>query len=317
MGADVTSSSPCPVCEATAFQHAFEEIGHLYERCTVCTFTRMADSMAPSDLDSYYAEARASGEAAWQEHEDNLVKFSRLLARLERRVLPGRFLDVGCSLGTSLVAARDRGWDAIGIELSRPVAEFGRAKWGVEIREETLDALEGDPAFRPGSFDLIFMHHTLEHVPDPADVIRRTHALLRPGGLMFQALPNHGSLKSRVFGGRWSYGVTDEHVSLFSTKTLRRLVGRLGFEILDVATPDSARDPRLLYDIMNRLGQLPRLIRWTGSADGIFDPESYVRYITDRRVPHFVVNRLWPARLTGWLGLGQEVHMVARRPMAS
>ena len=309
--ADKLARAPCPVCTASSFRDAFEEIGHRYERCASCGFLRMADAPATPDLDDYYRAEREHGEGAWQEHEVNLIKFARMISHLEERVLPGRFLDVGCSLGTSLVAARDRGWEAIGIELSQPVAEFGRAKWGIDIRERPLEELEGEPGFEHGSFDVVFMHHTLEHVPDPAGIVESSYRLLRDGGLMFQALPNHGGLKSKLLGGRWSYGVTSEHVSLFSKRTLRRLVERVGFEVVEVATPDSKNDPRLLHDVMHRLGQRARLARWTGRADGQFDLERYVRYITDRRVPHFVANRVWPARLTQMLGLGQEVHMVA------
>lgn len=304
------------LADGASFVHVFDEVGHRFERCGACGFTRMADPKTSDDLGDYYAEERSSGEAAWQEHPDNLVKFSRVLARLERHVLPGRFLDVGCSLGTSLVAARDRSWRSIGIELSRPVAEFGREKWGVDIREQTLEELREDPDFAAASFDLIFMHHTLEHVPDPAATIEQCFELLRPGGVMFQAVPNHGALKAKLFGGRWSYGVTHEHVSHFSTATLRRLLERVGFEVLEVRTPDSASDPRLLHDIMYRCGQRDRLVRWTGSEGVDLDTERYIRFITDRPIPNFVVNRLWPARLSSLLGLGQEVHMTVRKPDA-
>lgn len=315
----MTTGVPCPVCLGGDFVHAFDEIGHRFERCKDCRFTRMADGLAKDEMSDYYAEERRSGEAAWQEHEDNLVKFSRMIAHLEQWVRPGLFLDVGCSLGTSLVAARDRAWDAVGIELSQPVAAFGREKWGLDIREETLEDLmrEGrSDGFAAQSFDLIFMHHTLEHVPEPGTLVEQCFRLLRPGGVMFQALPNHGALKSKLLRGRWSYGVTPEHVSHFSKKTLRRLVERVGFEVLEVRTPDSKQDPRLLYDVMHRLGQQRRLNRWIGASKDAeqLDGARYIRFITDRRLPNFFVNRVWPARVTAGLGLGQEVHLTARRP---
>lgn len=317
MGRDAVGAEPCPVCEGATFVEVFREIGHRFERCVGCKFTRMADGSSEESLGAYYAEARASGEAAWQEHADNLVKFGRLLERIERHVVPGRFLDVGCSIGTSLVAARDRGWDAIGIELSQPVADFGRTKWGVDIREALLDDLVDDPSFASASFDAIFMHHTLEHVKRPADLLEQCFALLRPGGVMFQGLPNHGSLKALLFGGRWSYGVTSEHVSHFTKAQVVRLVRRIGLEVLAVETPDAKQDPRLLHDIMHRIGRRERLARATGASDGVFDAEKYIRYITDRRWPNFVSNRLWPARLTRFIGRGQEVYVLARKPAAA
>jgi len=85
----------------------------------------MADPLDPQSVDRQYEEDRAHGEQAYQEHEINLERFDVILGRIEAIVSPGRFLDVGCSLGTSLVAARKRGWEVKGIELSRPVASGG------------------------------------------------------------------------------------------------------------------------------------------------------------------------------------------------
>ncbi|MCA8969456.1 MAG: class I SAM-dependent methyltransferase [Planctomycetes bacterium] len=309
--------APCPVCTGSTFENVFEVLGNRFERCRECRFVRMADGMPESSLEDYYAEARASGEAAWQEHEDNLVKFGRMIERIEAHVVPGRFLDVGCSIGTSLVAARDRGWQAIGIELSKPVAEFGRDKWGLDIRDETLEDLATDPAFGSASFDAIFMHHTLEHVPWPDRILERSFELLRDGGVLFQALPNHGSLKGLAFGKHWSYGVTFEHVSHFTKKTVVRLIERIGFTVREVTTPDCRQDPRLVHDLMQRMGQGKRLGRWIGSPDGQFDLERYVRFITDRKLPNLLSNKLWPARLATALGRGQEVYVLAIKPLAS
>jgi 2-polyprenyl-3-methyl-5-hydroxy-6-metoxy-1,4-benzoquinol methylase len=71
----------------------------------------------------------------------------------------------------------------VGLELSRPAAEYGRATYGVDVRTATL----ADAAFAPESFDAVLMHHTLEHVPAPDNLLARIRAVLRPGGVTYQA----------------------------------------------------------------------------------------------------------------------------------
>lgn len=303
------SGAACPVCGGSSFRFRFHGIGHAYEGCLECRFERMSDPLSPGQLDAHYADERTHGESAWQEHQQNMARFDAVLSRLEKWVRPGRFLDIGCSLGTSLVVARARGWDPVGLELSRPVAEFGRDKWGLDIRSEHLQAA----GFADGSFDLVWMHHTLEHLPRPDSVLAQCRRLLSPHGVMYQSLPNHGSLKSRLFGTCWSYGITEEHLSSFSGPTLRLMVQRLGFLVLEQWTRSYRQDPRLVRDLAHRLGRLETLMRWCGRKDGQFDPAAYIRFLTDNRVANWISNRAWPARLVEWLGLGEDLHLVAGR----
>ncbi|GAB4140549.1 MAG: hypothetical protein Fur0037_07080 [Planctomycetota bacterium] len=304
------SSIPCPVCLKADFERAFEAVQHSFERCRGCGFTRMADPPSRDGLCGFYSEDRLSGEAAWQEHERNLVRFDGYLQWIERRARAGRFLDVGCSIGTSLLAAKRRGWSVLGLELSRPAAEFGSRSFGVEIRTETIDSAE----LEPGSFDAVWMHHTIEHVERPERVLERARDLLVGGGLLFQALPNHDSLKGRLLGPFFGYGVTVEHLSHFGRKTFTAMLRRLGFEIVAVRTRSYREDPRLLWDLACRLGKQDWLARRAGLQDASrMDQEAWIAFLSRSRTARFLSNRVWPARICGWLGLGEDLHVLARK----
>lgn len=299
----------CPVCEGDDFRQRFEQFSVPFEACRSCGFVRMARRPDAGALRARYVEDRQHGELAWQEHQQNLVRFGDMLARVERFVQPGRFLDVGCSIGTSLVAARQRGWDPVGLELSRPCVEFGRKEWGVDIRNVTLE--EAD--FAPGSFRAVFMHHTLEHLDHPDEVLRRVFELLEPGGVMYQALPNYDCLKRRLLGRWWSYGITIDHVVHFGGRTLGRLVRRIGFTVRDLRRISYREDPRLLRDALYRVGRQKWLMKRMGSESEPFDEGAYVRYIPQHKFAWFVCNRLWPARLVTALGMGEDLHMIAQK----
>jgi 2-polyprenyl-6-hydroxyphenyl methylase/3-demethylubiquinone-9 3-methyltransferase len=53
---------------------------------------------------------------------------------------------------------------------------------GVSYREVSAEALASEA---PGSFDLVTCMEMLEHVPDPASVVRACATLVKPGGWVF------------------------------------------------------------------------------------------------------------------------------------
>jgi SAM-dependent methyltransferase len=310
-GAMTAARGPCPVCENERFVPASAAVGHRFERCHACGFVRMQDAPTAAGLADFYAQDTASCTSAQQDHAANLQRFDGILRTIERHGARGRLLDVGCSIGTSLVVARQRGWHAVGLELSRPAAQFARTAHGVDVRTATLETAD----FAPGSFDAVLMHHTLEHVAAPDRVLQQVFAVLAPDGVMYQSLPNHGSLKARLLGPHFGYGITEEHLSHFSVRTLRRLVQRIGFRVLATSTWSYRQDPRLLWDFASRVGLRAWLARECGVRAGEpMDAATYVAFLARTRWAYAVCNHVWPARLCRWLRLGEDLHLVARRP---
>ena len=309
MSSDTTAAPSCAVCANDGFRAAFLQHGHRFEACRTCGFVRMADPPAPGELRDEYRVDRAHGETVWQEHDKFVARFATIVARIEKHGAKGRLLDIGCSYGASLLAARARGWETSGIELSEPAVEYGRREYGLDIRCATL----AEAGFAPGSFDAILMHHTLEHVVDPDVLLAQAHTLLVPGGVMYQALPNYGALKRRALGACWGYGITPNHVAHFTPRTLRRLLQRLGYSVLDVFTDSFREDPRFLHDLMRRFGLVERFMAKRGKAGQPFDAQTYIDWLHEKRWAWWACNRMWPARAVRALGLGEELHAIARR----
>jgi SAM-dependent methyltransferase len=143
-----------------------------------------------------------------------------------RDVATGRLLDVGCGKGRFLAAARDAGWQVLGVEFSPTSAAAARLAHGVDVVSgDFLEApLEGD-------FDVITMWHVLEHLPDPAAAIGRAAELLRPGGRLVVSVPNVDSLQARLGGERWFHLDLPRHLFHFGPRSLSAMVGRAGFHV--------------------------------------------------------------------------------------
>jgi 2-polyprenyl-3-methyl-5-hydroxy-6-metoxy-1,4-benzoquinol methylase len=142
----------------------------------------------------------------------------------------GRLLDVGAATGFFLDLARARGWETAGVEPSDYAAGLGRAK-GLDVRTGTLDAFAADKH----SFDAITLWDVIEHVPDPRETMRQVRELLKPGGIVAINTPDADSLWARMMGMQWHLIVPPEHLHLFGTRSLQRLLAGAELECLMTA----------------------------------------------------------------------------------
>lgn len=114
-------------------------------------------------------------------------------------------LDFGCSWGYGTCQLRQQGFDAVGFEISRPRAEYGRAKLGLNIID-TSDELAKLPE---GSFDIVFSNHVVEHLPDIGAMFATLTRLLKQNGFVFHVLPNFMGRKARA--GYWVKWIGEDH----------------------------------------------------------------------------------------------------------
>ncbi len=110
-------------------------------------------------------------------------------------------LDVGCGGGILADAMARKGAQVLGIDLatkSLKVAQLHAMEagtQGVRYREVSAEDLAAEA---PGSFDVVTCMEMLEHVPDPASVVRACAALAKPGGWVFFSTLNRNP-KSYLF----------------------------------------------------------------------------------------------------------------------
>lgn len=136
---------------------------------------------------------------------------------------PGRLLDVGCGNGVFLMRAKEAGWSTQGIEPD-PKAVAAAQRAGLDVVEGTLDSCPD-----LGLFDVVTASHVIEHVHDPRGFLRQIHDRLRPGGQLWLATPNAGSLGHRMFGKAWRGLEPPRHMTVFSLPALRLLLEQAGF----------------------------------------------------------------------------------------
>jgi SAM-dependent methyltransferase len=142
----------------------------------------------------------------------------------------GRALDVGCGDGrlTALIEADEvTAADVSGVALDRARSRLS----GVVVVETEPDARL---PFGDSSFDLVLCAETIEHIRDVQLLLSEIRRVLAPGGTLALTTPAHSRLTGldiAVRGFEARFDPLDAHLRFLTAKSLKRLLGALGFEV--------------------------------------------------------------------------------------
>lgn len=311
----------CPLCDSTRHRpwarcrdrlHQIVDQEFIYSRCRACGLVFLsvrptetaAAELYPDQYASYLPQNRASQPARSTRAATSspvprvLRKVARRGAKLVESAFPDRLptelervytppsghaalVDFGCGRPEFLDQARDRGWyTTMGVDMTPSVLE--RIEAAGHVAHATADFPE---AVADGSIAVIRLNHVLEHLYDPATVLRTTRRKLVPGGVAHVAVPNGRSLSATLFRSYW-YNADPRHVVQYAPQHVRSLADRAGFSdvriVHEVITRDIARSWGYLLEDRGRLdhvgvaalGDDPRLSRllrypaWVSAAAG-------------------------------------------------
>ena len=123
-----------------------------------------------------------------------------------------KVLDVGCGGGILSDSMARKGAEVTGIDLSTKALKVAQLHaleantQGVTYREISAEAIAAE---QPGSFDVVTCMEMLEHVPDPASVVRACSALVKPGGRVFFSTINRNpqSFLFAIVGAEYVLGL--------------------------------------------------------------------------------------------------------------
>ena len=256
-------TNACPVCDAGRPPLLYEQPDFRVYRCRHCGLAfavgkRPGWPVAPGEDQHEPDLGRRYVKEVFLDHSTFWDKYwRRQLSRIAPLVsAPNpRVLDIGCGVGQFLYAARQMGWQTVGVESSTEQAEFARTAFGLEVHGVHFE----EAGFHPHSFDVVTLWNVIEHVSDPKAVMSQVRGLTKPGGLLALRTPNQGSLITWLAhltyvlskGKRWLPIFSEEHRLRFSAPTLRKLLDATGFQLISICQDDNAKA------MLTRLNLLP------------------------------------------------------------
>jgi SAM-dependent methyltransferase len=221
----------CPLCGGKSLKPHYSLPGAVYVRCRRCGLVFQCPQPEGAGVRQRYDEAYFEYEKANEEAFYRLARrglddldFSRWGPEAGRL---GPFLDIGCATGLLPARLSQEGYAVEGLEICLPAAEYARRRGGFPVHTRPLE--EAD--LPRETYGIIHLSHVIEHVNDPAGLLRRLFDLLVPQGFLVITTPNLGGLQSLLFGKNWRSAIPD-HLFLFTPATLKRTAARGGFRFV-------------------------------------------------------------------------------------
>ncbi|HEX6811970.1 MAG TPA: class I SAM-dependent methyltransferase [Planctomycetota bacterium] len=237
----------CPLCSSSSLTARLVDFrGHGIDRCRECGVEFMNPQYSDAHLAHFYSRyiSMHPGPRDETKHRGDpevRKRGKRRALDLLRTFAQGpRILMIGCGDGIELAEAKACGWQPEGYDVDPETTAAVAAREGVPVHCGTLASLPG----RAGPFDALFLDQVIEHPKDPGRCLEVCRDLLRPGGVLFLATPNLGSVSNvlKTFVDRLGlrrrpgrHYNTRHHLAFFRPRVLADyLRNRLGFDVLRV-----------------------------------------------------------------------------------
>ena len=233
---------PCIVCghkdfklEITVNDHVVTKEDFELHCCSTCGFVFTANAPLETNISKYYESEN------YISHSDTTKKFEDKIYYLVRQIMLSRkyqlikkldagkdIIDIGCGTGYFLNYMKHKHYKTFGVEVSKKVREYAKAKFQLDIRspEDFLNgALKTKVSF-------ISLWHVLEHLYNPERYLQVIRTLLKDDGYLIIALPNLTCFDANYYKSFWAGYDAPRHLWHFSPDTIATFAQNHGFKTI-------------------------------------------------------------------------------------
>lgn len=209
--------------------------------CETCGFKHVIPIPTPEELEKLYKEEFYSTEKPkyFKDTEEDLewweMTYRNYYQMFEKYCQKGnrRLLEIGSGPGYFLKCGKELGWDVLGFEPSKQAYEYSQ-KFGVKVVNEFFNERNAD---KYGKFNIVYMNTVIEHLPDPISLIKIAKSVLNPNGFICIISPNDYNPLQNILRNNLGYEpwwvAPPQHINYFDFKSIKKLLERLGFEIVE------------------------------------------------------------------------------------
>ena len=305
----------CPICQGKqmrVFLRSPDMLQHkpgefTLEQCVRCGHIFQNPRLNQEGLEFYYRDFYDGQGSAGAEFLFGALKacYRKRAELLNGIHIPRRWLDVGTGHAHFCAVARQVWTDTRfdGLDMADSVEDAVLRGWLEQGYRGMLSEFTEKLA---GQYDVLSMHHYLEHTRDPREEIGHALRILGDGGFLAIELPNPECPLGRWLGRYWLPWFQPQHQHFLDRTNLERLLLEAGFEPLLWQFGEAHERTDFFtssYLIIKRLfpeGGMP----WQTGQTRAFGLWEALRWVVS--VPLYVVATLADVALTGYLRGGRR-----------
>jgi len=219
----------CPICGESRGDPFHLEGSFQMVRCSSCQFVFLNPRPTAESLHHFYQTYLPDEESSIDSWEKMMKPvFHRAANLIKRYGKSGRLLDVGSGFGFFVAEMENKGWEAVGVEISQRALDYARNILALAVRTGPLEKV----GFPDSHFDAVTGFYVIEHLPFPKAFLGECHRILKPGGLLVLRYPHTTPIKNllRFLGVKNRLYDLPAHLCDFSPKMIQQCLERIGFE---------------------------------------------------------------------------------------
>jgi MPBQ/MSBQ methyltransferase len=245
--------------------------------------TEFIDNLTRQEVEDYLIKLYTGvfTSEAISSHLENHVGFA--FAEYATQVVAPRLkfgaklLDIGSGFGSCVLAARNSGLDAIGLEIAPFEVKFARERLKKARPQDDPQSVylcgdAHDVNLSPETLDAVTLWNVLEHIHDCESILQKAVRLLKPGGIMFIICPNYMAWRQEAH-----YHVPWKPSFLFPKEKGAAYLRALG---RDTSFFESSIHYRTNWEVLDLLKQLGMEVRDLGTFEN--------RSVSFRRMPALI-----------------------------
>lgn len=184
---------------------------------------------------STYDVSYTPDELAYKALESQMT-LQGMLENLSSSITSPVILDLGCGEGFLVQEAIDLGYQVTGVDFS----SFGVEKWNPDVQAQCVFGDIYDfLSHAPQKYDVCILRNVLEHVIDPAALLKKISDILNDGGIAVITVPNdYSALQAlameKKYIDREFWFAPPDHLHYFNTRNIVPFVEKNAFTMLDM-----------------------------------------------------------------------------------
>ncbi len=198
-----------------------------------------------------------------------------------------RLVDIGCAYGPFVAAAKEEGWNPVGIDISAAAVKYVRDYLDIPACDAPFPMLPDSFQFtlretftdkknqtisislQNESFSAVSMWFVIEHFQDLDSVLKKIYDLLIPGGIFALSTPALSGVTGTYKRAKFFEQSPSDHYTIWDRRSVKQLMASYGFEVKKIVSighhperfphAEKIKKGGILWNILMKISQLFKL----------------------------------------------------------